>query len=103
MSSVAKSCILSYWLIALRSCRALLLLVGMSQSPAEADLAVMDGKQTQRRQDPVAVRLAALQLPYVCRLHSIRNPHSNTSLNAAKNTPNTDIWKSMLRKIAQAT
>lgn len=33
-------------LIALPSCRALMLLAGMSQSPAEADLTVVNGKQT---------------------------------------------------------
>ena len=32
------------------------------QSPAEADLTVMNRKQTQRREDPVAARPAALQL-----------------------------------------
>ena len=33
-------------LIAFRSCRALMLLAGMSQSPAEADLTGVNGKQT---------------------------------------------------------
>ena len=36
------------------------------QSPAEADITVMNDKQTQRRQDPVAVRPAALRLRMQC-------------------------------------